>query len=181
MGAYTHECKKGYARIKKINAEELGTKEIIMKNTVKIGNLEFNDIKLNDVEMTVECSANEAIKIVSSVGDIIKKLPEVLEDLKAAYDKVNEIEREEELDNASLFEDFCITYNQFINELDTFLKLNNLGMGIDPKVAREWKMRLLSERKYAAELLNKGAMDMNQYNVVFDTVEKYLTKIANLL
>lgn len=155
-----------------------------MKNTIKIGNLEFDGVKLNDVELCIECSANEGIKLVSSVRDIIKKLPEVLEDLKVAYDKVNEIEsqieEEERLDNASLFEDFCMSYNSLVNDLDTYLRLNDIGMGIDKKVSDKWKLRLVAERKYAAELLNKGAMDLSQYNTVFETVDKYLNKINNI-
>ena len=63
-----------------------------MKSTVKIGSLEFNGVKLNNVEFTQEYSANEAVKMVGLVGDIIKKLPETLEDLKVAFDKFNEID-----------------------------------------------------------------------------------------
>lgn len=69
-----------------------------MKTTIKLGNIEFNGIKLENIEFTQEYNHIEAIQLMTAgkkfVQDLTKELPEMLDDLYLAFNKFNEIDAE---------------------------------------------------------------------------------------
>ena len=60
-----------------------------MKTTFKLGSIEIQGVKINDIEVTQEYTAQEAINLTfagkSFVKSLIKDLPEMLEDLEVAF------------------------------------------------------------------------------------------------
>lgn len=103
-----------------------------MKSTIKLGSLEFNGVKLNNVEFTQEYSANEAVKMAGLFSNIIKKLPETLEDLKVAFDKFNEIDKQVRKQERTLEEKYIELKNR-INKLQVDFKyaVNNNWSKVD--------------------------------------------------
>lgn len=88
-----------------------------MKTTFKLGSIEIQGVKINDIEVTQEYTAKEAIDLVfagkSFVKSLIKDLPEMLEDLEVAFNKFNEIdERVESKDMTKELEDFIKEINE---------------------------------------------------------------------
>lgn len=75
-----------------------------MKTTFKLGSLEVQGVKLNDIEVTQEYTALEAVQLVNAgkkfVQDLIKELPEMLEGLEVAFNKFNEIDERVEREEA---------------------------------------------------------------------------------
>ena len=69
-----------------------------MKTTIKLGNIEFNGIKLENIEFTQEYNHIEAIQLMTAgkkfAQDLIKELPEMLDDLYLAFNRFNEIDAE---------------------------------------------------------------------------------------
>lgn len=67
-----------------------------MKTTLKIGSIEIQGIKLNDLEVSQEYTTREAIDLAYNgknlVKNIIKELPEIFEDLEIAFNKFEEID-----------------------------------------------------------------------------------------
>lgn len=68
-----------------------------MKSTFKLGSIEIQGVKLNNIEFTQEYTAQDAINLTfagkSFVRGLIKELPEILEDLEVAFNKFNEIDK----------------------------------------------------------------------------------------
>lgn len=74
-----------------------------MKSTFKIGNIEVQGVKLENVEFTQEYTASEAMELMNFgkrfVRNILRELPEIMEDLETAFNKVVEIEDRQETEN----------------------------------------------------------------------------------
>jgi hypothetical protein len=92
-------------------------KEIIdMKTIFKLGSIEVQGVKINDIEVTQEYTAKEAIDLVfagkSFVKSLIKELPEMLEDLEVVSNKFNGTD---EIDER-------IESRDMTNELENFIK-----------------------------------------------------------
>ena len=88
-----------------------------MKTTFKLGSIEIQGVKINDIEVTQEYTAQEAINLTfagkSFVKSLIKDLPEMLEDLEVAFNKCNEIdETDESKDMTKELEDFIKEINE---------------------------------------------------------------------
>lgn len=91
-----------------------------MKTIFKLGSIEVQGVKINDIEVTQEYTAKEAIDLVfagkSFVKSLIKDLPEVLEDLEVVSNKFNGIdeidERVESKDMTKELEDFIKEINK---------------------------------------------------------------------
>lgn len=91
-----------------------------MKTTFKLGSIEIQGVKINDIEVTQEYTAKEAIDLVFAgkafVKELIKDLPEMLEDLEVVSNKFNgtdEIdERIESRDMTKELEDFIKEINE---------------------------------------------------------------------
>lgn len=88
-----------------------------MKTIFKLGSIEVQGVKINDIEVTQEYTAKEAIDLVfagkSFVKSLIKDLPEMLEDLEVAFNKCNEIdETVESRDMTKELEDFIKEINE---------------------------------------------------------------------
>lgn len=88
-----------------------------MKTTFKLGSIEIQGVKINDIEVTQEYTAQEAINLTfagkSFVKSLIKDLPEMLEDLEVAFNKFNEIdETDESKDMTKELEDFIKEINE---------------------------------------------------------------------
>lgn len=88
-----------------------------MKTIFKLGSIEVQGVKINDIEVTQEYTAKEAIDLVfagkSFVKSLIKDLPEMLEDLEVVSNKFNEIdERVESRDMTKELEDFIKEINK---------------------------------------------------------------------
>lgn len=88
-----------------------------MKTTFKLGSIEVQGVKINDIEFTQEYTAQDAINLAfagkSFVQGLIKDLPNMLEDLEIAFNKFNEIdERVEEKDMTKELEDFIKEINE---------------------------------------------------------------------
>ena len=85
-----------------------------MKTTFKLGSIEIQGVKINDIEVTQEYTAQEAINLTfagkSFVKSLIKDLPEMLEDLEVAFNKFNEID--ESKDMTKELEDFIKEINE---------------------------------------------------------------------
>ncbi len=85
-----------------------------MKTTFKLGSIEVQGVKINDIEVTQEYTAQEAINLTfagkSFVKSLIKDLPEMLEDLEVAFNKCNEID--ESKDMTKELEDFIKEINE---------------------------------------------------------------------
>ena len=100
-----------------------------MKTIFKLGSIEVQGVKINDIEVTQEYTAKEAIDLVfagkSFVKSLIKDLPEMLEDLEVAFNKFNEIdERVESKDMTKELEDFIKEINK--NENNCPFKVVNV-------------------------------------------------------
>lgn len=100
-----------------------------MKTIFKLGSIEVQGVKINDIEVTQEYTAKEAIDLVfagkSFVKSLIKDLPEMLEDLEVAFNKFNEIdERVESKDMTKELEDFIKEINE--NEDNCPFKVVNI-------------------------------------------------------
>ena len=71
-----------------------------MKTIFKLGSIEVQGVKINDIEVTQEYTAKEAIDLVfagkSFVKSLIKDLPEMLEDLEVVSNKFNGIDEIDE-------------------------------------------------------------------------------------
>lgn len=88
-----------------------------MKTIFKLGSIEVQGVKINDIEVTQEYTAKEAIDLVfagkSFVKELIKELPEMLEDLEVVSNKFNGIdERVESKDMTKELEDFIKEINK---------------------------------------------------------------------
>lgn len=88
-----------------------------MKTTFKLGSIEIQGVKINDIEVTQEYTAKEAIDLTfagkSFVKSLIKDLPEMLEDLEVAFNKCNEIDEiVEPKDMTKELEDFIKEINE---------------------------------------------------------------------
>lgn len=91
-----------------------------MKTIFKLGSIEVQGVKINDIEVTQEYTAKEVIDLVfagkSFVKSLIKDLPEMLEDLEVVSNKfngINEIdERVESKDMTKELEDFIKEINK---------------------------------------------------------------------
>lgn len=88
-----------------------------MKTTFKLGSIEIQGVRINDIEVTQEYTAQDAINLAfagkSFVKGLIKELPEILEDLEVAFNKFNEIdERVESKDMTKELEDFIKEINE---------------------------------------------------------------------
>lgn len=88
-----------------------------MKTIFKLGSIEVQGVKINDIEVTQEYTAKEAIDLVfagkSFVKSLIKDLPEMLEDLEVVSNKFNGIdERVESRDMTNELEDFIKEINK---------------------------------------------------------------------
>ena len=88
-----------------------------MKTIFKLGSIEVQGVKINDIEVTQEYTAKEAIDLVfagkSFVKELIKELPEILEDLEVVSNKFNGIdERVESKDMTKELEDFIKEINK---------------------------------------------------------------------
>lgn len=71
-----------------------------MKTTLKLGSIEFNGVKLENIEFTQEYSVNEAIKMASFgkqfVSEIIDEAPMLFEKLEKAFNKFDEVQKRQE-------------------------------------------------------------------------------------
>lgn len=78
-----------------------------MKNTVKLQGIQLGALKIGDIVLESEYSANEAIKMFFAgkdfVKELIKDLPEMLLDLEGAFDTFEEIEDRQEEKARELF------------------------------------------------------------------------------
>ena len=88
-----------------------------MKTIFKLGSIEVQGVKINDIEVTQEYTAKEAIDLVfagkSFVKSLIKDLPEMLEDLEVVSNKFNGIdETDESKDMTKELEDFIKEINE---------------------------------------------------------------------
>ena len=91
-----------------------------MKTIFKLGSIEVQGVKINDIEVTQEYTAKEAIDLVFAgkafVKSLIKDLPEMLEDLEVVSNKFNGIdeidERVESRDMTKELEDFIKEINK---------------------------------------------------------------------
>lgn len=88
-----------------------------MKTIFKLGSIEVQGVKINDIEVTQEYTAKEAIDLVfagkSFVKSLIKDLPEMLEDLEVVSNKFNGIdERVESRDMTNELENFIKEINK---------------------------------------------------------------------
>lgn len=88
-----------------------------MKTIFKLGSIEVQGVKINDIEVTQEYTTKEAIDLVfagkSFVKSLIKDLPEMLEDLEVVSNKFNGIdERVESKDMTKELEDFIKEINK---------------------------------------------------------------------
>lgn len=88
-----------------------------MKTIFKLGSIEVQGVKINNIEVTQEYTAKEAIDLVfagkSFVKSLIKDLPEMLEDLEVVSNKFNGIdERVESKDMTKELEDFIKEINK---------------------------------------------------------------------
>ena len=88
-----------------------------MKTIFKLESIEVQGVKINDIEVTQEYTAKEAIDLVfagkSFVKSLIKDLPEMLEDLEVVSNKFNGIdERVESKDMTKELEDFIKEINK---------------------------------------------------------------------
>ena len=91
-----------------------------MKTIFKLGSIEVQGVKINDIEVTQEYTAKESIDLEfagkSFVKSLIKDLPEMLEDLEVVSNKLNGIdeidERVESRDMTKDLEDFIKEINK---------------------------------------------------------------------
>lgn len=87
-----------------------------MKTIFKLGSIEVQGVKINDIEVTQEYTAKEAIDLVfagkSFVKSLIKDLPEMLEDLEVVSNKFNGMDEiDESKDMTKELEDFIKEIN----------------------------------------------------------------------
>ena len=88
-----------------------------MKTIFKLGSIEVQGVKINDIEVTQEYTAKVAFDLVfagkSFVKSLIKDLPEMLEDLEVVSNKFNGIdERIESRDMTNELENFIKEINK---------------------------------------------------------------------
>lgn len=88
-----------------------------MKTIFKLGSIEVQGVKINDIEVTQEYTAKEAIDLVfagkSFVKSLIKDLPEMLEDLEVVSNKFNGMDEiDESKDMTKELEDFIKEINK---------------------------------------------------------------------
>lgn len=88
-----------------------------MKTIFKLGSIEVQGVKINDIEVTQEYTAKEAIDLVfagkSFVKSLIKDLPEMLEDLEVVSNKFNGMDEiDESKDMTKELEDFIKEMNE---------------------------------------------------------------------
>lgn len=88
-----------------------------MKTIFKLGSIEVQGVKINDIEVTQEYTAKEAIDLVfagkSFVKSLIKDLPEMLEDLEVVSNKFNGMDEiDESKDMTKELEDFIKEINE---------------------------------------------------------------------
>lgn len=62
-----------------------------MKLKVKLGNIEFEGVKLNDIHIEGEYQLAEVQGVVSLIKEVVKTLPELMEDVAGAFEKTQEI------------------------------------------------------------------------------------------
>lgn len=92
-----------------------------MKTTIKLGSIEVKGIKINDIELSQEYTAQDAINLTfagkSFVKGLIKELPEMFEDLEIAFNKFNEIDkRVEEQQRKEYIEELMSNISNLLNK-----------------------------------------------------------------
>lgn len=65
-----------------------------MKSTFKLGSIEIQGVKLNDIEFTQEYTATEAIQLIGYgkkfMQEVIEEAPVMFESMEKAFNKFNE-------------------------------------------------------------------------------------------
>ena len=93
-----------------------------MKTIFKLGSIEVQGVKINDIEVTQEYTAKEAIDLVfagkSFVKSLIKDLPEMLEDLEVVSNKFNGIDGIDGIDEIDESKDMTKELEDFIKEIN---------------------------------------------------------------
>lgn len=73
-----------------------------MKTKFTIGNLEINGVKIENISIEQEYSVGEAVDMMKCgkdfVREIIRELPEVMEDVQRIMTKAEELDAKEDLD-----------------------------------------------------------------------------------
>lgn len=71
-----------------------------MKTTLKIGNITIGDVKVSDVSIEQEYTTKDVVELAYNgknfVKELIKELPEIMDDLYVAFNKFNEIDKKVE-------------------------------------------------------------------------------------
>lgn len=69
-----------------------------MKSTFKLGSIEIQGVKLNNIEFTQEYTATEAISLMSFgkkfVRELIKEIPDMMDDVAKAQEKLDTLGKE---------------------------------------------------------------------------------------
>ena len=67
-----------------------------MKYNVKLSNVEFGGIKIGGLEVQTEVSVGELFGMKNLAKEVIKELPEVIQDVKVVADLMDKFEEENE-------------------------------------------------------------------------------------
>lgn len=71
-----------------------------MKTLLKLGNITVGEISISDITIEQEYTATDVVELAyhgkSFVKELIKELPEIMEDLYTAFDKFNELDEKAE-------------------------------------------------------------------------------------
>lgn len=107
-----------------------------MKSTIKIEKIEYAGVKLEGVELSQEYTSKECVELLYAgknfAKQIIKELPEMLEDMEVAFNKFNEIDKRVEEKESTEAED------KMPAEIKEFLKHVGIKPGHVKVVRREF-------------------------------------------
>lgn len=104
-----------------------------MRTKLTIGNVQLGEVKLENISIENEYSAGEVMQLLqigkSFMKDVIKELPEMLEDVEKVFNKFNEIN-----DRCECYRDTQTDIEGDVeeDEIINHLRAHFASMGLDP-------------------------------------------------
>lgn len=144
-----------------------------MKTTFKLGSIEFNGVKIENIELTQEYSVSEAINMISFgkqfVSEIIDEAPMLFEKLEKAFNKFDEVQERQEENSMEKH------VTMLLDTLDKEVIREACSLGKITRINAVDYLDRLSHIRALIDIHNISSDNLNnQYIKICDRVHRYM-------
>lgn len=157
-----------------------------MKTLLKIGKITVGEVSVSDITIEQEYTAKDVVELAYNgkafVKELIKELPEIMDDLYVAFNKFNEIDDKVELDDIWKVTSVKVSKTKDDGSFDYSFSNNiaNIKKEIEKKQFTSAKKGILATHSMCEQAFHKDEIDLKQFVSCANELQELLIKLETM-